>query len=68
MKAKMEKQQREQRNKESIKWVGKSIRETRKVMQQAAKARKEARHRPYHLWPDQKLFMKFKDTKNLVSC
>ena len=51
--AKMEQWQREER-KESIKWVGKSIREARKAMKQAAKARREAKHKPYHLWPGSK--------------
>ena len=47
-KTKIEKQQREKRKKENVKWVGKSLRQTTEAMQQAAKARKDAKQRPYH--------------------
>ena len=36
---------------ESVKWVGKLIRQAREAIQQAAKARKDAKYRPYHLQP-----------------
>ena len=50
----MERQQREERKKESVKGVGKSISEARKAMKQTAKTRKEADHRPYYVWPGSK--------------
>ena len=50
----MEGQQREERKKESIKWVGKLIIEARKVMKQAAKTSRDAKCRPYHLHPQSK--------------
>ena len=47
-------QKREEWQKDAIKWVGKSMRELRKAMQEAAKARGDAKHRPYHLHPGSK--------------
>ena len=47
MKARTERQQREKRKQESVKWLGKSIGEARRAMKQVAEARKEAKHRPY---------------------
>ena len=55
MKARMERQQREKRKKESVKWVGISIRKARRAMKQVAEVRKETKHRPYHLWPGSKV-------------
>ena len=42
-------QWREDRKKESVKWVGKSIRKARRAMIQAAEVRRETKCRPYQL-------------------
>ena len=37
--------------KEKVRWAGKSIKQARQAIQQAAKARKDAKSRPYHHQP-----------------
>ena len=52
-----ESKKREEQQKDAIKWVGKSIGESRKAMQEAAKARRDAKHRPYCLHPGSKALL-----------
>ena len=46
---KADKKKKEGRKKEVVKWVGKSLKEVKKIGQEMMKARKDAKQRPYGL-------------------
>ena len=58
------------RKKESIMWVGKSIREARKALQGGSQsAERKAKHRLYHLHPGSKVLQwRYEDTRKLPNC
>lgn len=65
---KAERKHREERQKDAIKWVGISIREARKVGREAAKVRRDAKCRLYHLHLESKaLFVRYGNIKKLLS-